>query len=133
MGNRDDHLIFDQILRDNGIIRLGEYDCDQIHEKMDYGEGSHSRNTPHHTEEGIREWVSSGHGSFWDSLFGNAWGHRYGDFIRVALGHIVLDEYWTAYTMESNPQRDRDEIFDMAYRTFCRRGYDTKRFRRKEE
>lgn len=133
MGNRDDHLRFDQILRDNGIIRLGEYDCDQVHEKMDYGEGSHSRNTPHHTEEGIREWVSSGHGSFWDSLFGNAWGHQYGDFIRVALGHIVLDEYWTKYTMESNPDRDRDEIFDMAYRTFVNRGYDTKRFRRKGE
>jgi len=95
MGNRSDHLWFDEILRENGIIKLGEYDCDQVHEKMDIGENGHSRNAPHHSEEGIRRWVNGGHDSFWDSLFGNVWGHRLGDFIRVALGHMILDEYWT--------------------------------------
>jgi hypothetical protein len=132
MGNRSDHLTFDEILREKGIIELGEYDCDQVHEKMDLGEGSHSRNSPHHSEEGIRRWVNGGHDSFWDSLFGDAWGHRYGEFIRVALGHIVLDEYWTKYTMNTDPQRDRDEVFEMAYRTFVNRGYDKARFRRRE-
>ena len=132
MGNRSDHLEFDGILRGKGIIKLGEYDCDQVHQKMDYGEGNHSRLTPHHSETGIRKWVSGGHDSFWDSIFGDAWGHNYCDFVRVACGHIVLDYYWTKYALNSDkPKKGKDEIMRLAFQTFIKKEYDKKRFLRK--
>ena len=132
MGDRGYHLQFDDVLRVKKIIKLGEYDCSQIHRKMDLGEDSHS-GSPLHSAEGVRKWVTGGHESFWDSLFGNAWYNTLGDFVRVAYGHILLDEYWTKYAMSADPQMERDKIFGLALRTFINRGYNTVRFRRRDE
>jgi len=35
--------------------------------------------------------------------------------------------------MNVDPERGRDEVFELAYRTFVNRGYDKARFRRREE
>jgi len=123
MGNRHDHLRFDDLLRDNGIINLSEYDCDQVHDRMDrdmYSHGGpwqHQENDPMHNEEGIKRWIRDGRDSFFDGFlsgltFGrkdsmNVHGHKLSDFLKVCYGHIVLDRYWrnivTHLSLVKNP------------------------------
>jgi len=137
------HLRFDEILRNHGIIELSEYDCDQVHDRMDrdmmrYG-GSrvHQERDPMHTEEGIREWINHGRDSILDRIRAQFIGrptlydHRLSDFLRVCLGHIVLDAYWAKYGMYDSDSRERDidEALDMAFQTYLRRGCKEKRFR----
>lgn len=140
MGRGNDHLRFDELLRDNGIIKLGEFDCDQVHDRMDrdmmsYGGPKHHQDRdPSHREGGIREWIRSGRDSFWDSFASilgfSFYDHRMSDFVRVCLGHIVLDEFWAKYDMEGDPQKTPDEVIELAFSTFQRRGHDTARFKR---
>lgn len=74
MGEGQDHLRFDRLLRDYGIIELDECDCDQVHDRMDGdmfrygGPWQHQERDPMHCEEGIRRWVRDGRDSFWDGI-----------------------------------------------------------------
>ena len=134
MGDGNDHLRFDRILRENGIIQIGDYECDEVHDRMDRdmpkhgGPWYHQDRDPHHQESGIREWIRSGRDSFWDSLFHGIWGHRDCDFIRVAYGHMVLDKYWAKYreSLESG-EKTSEEVIELSFRNFLDNGYDTLR------
>ena len=145
MGNRHDHLAFDELLRRNGHIEIRENDCDAVHDYMDYGSETHRRDAPVHTDEGIDRWIRDGRNSFWDNILSgtvvgltvgaidpvvNVHGHKLSDFKRVALGHLVLDEFWTKYRMNSNsPEKDTDEVMQHAFDAFIRRGLHRARFR----
>ena len=130
------HLRFDNLLRDNGIIEIGDNECDEVHDRMDRdmysygGPWQHQDSDPHHTESGIRDWVRSGRDSFWDSLFHGIWGHRDCDFVRVALGHMVLDQYWAKYREDlESGDRTNDEVIRLAFQHFLSEGYDSARAR----
>jgi hypothetical protein len=136
MPSGDVHLRFDSLLRDNGIIEIGDYECDEVHDRMDRemrkygGPWQHQDVDPHHTESGIRDWVRSGRDSVWDSLFHGIWGHRDCDFVRVALGHMVLDQYWAKYRAElESGDRTSGEVIELAFRHFLNEGYDSARSR----
>ena len=131
-----EHLRFDRILRENGVIELGDRECDEVHDRMDRdvhkygGPWLHQDRDPHHTEDGIRDWVRSGRDSVWDSLFHGVWGHRDCDFVRVALGHMVLDQYWAKYREDiESGEKTKDEVMELAFRHYCDYGYDSARSR----
>ena len=138
------HLRFDEILRNHGIIELSEYDCEEVHHRMDRdmmsngGPRVHQERDPMHTEEGIREWIEWGRDSILDRLRARAahgtptvYDHKLGHFLRVCLGHVVLDKYWAKYGMYDSDSREKDidEAIYMTFQTFLRHGYDKKRYR----
>jgi len=136
--------MFDRILRDHSIIELSEHNCDQVHNRMDRdmwnhdGSLHHQERDPYHNEEGIRDWIRHGRDCFWDNVFTllslgdntNVGDHVSSDFVRVAFGHIVLDNYWAKYKPElESGEKTSDEVVRRAFDEFCRQGYDSARFR----
>jgi hypothetical protein len=111
--NRRLHLKFDEYLREKGVITGYTY-ADKVHDRMDRDlkkYGSFHRDLDfYHCEEGIREWLQK-----WQHL---AYQETLTDYLRVALGHIVLDE------MNSRNKYNNDEKFiKSAYRSFARRRF----------
>ena len=104
---------------------------------MDCRSETYSRNNRVHSEEGIDAWIKDGLNSFWDHILSgltlgdaisvNVWGHKLPHFKRIALGHIVPDEFWTKYDINSDrPGKGADEVIQYA---FVRRGLHTRRYR----
>jgi hypothetical protein len=149
MPGRSMHLRFDEILQNNGIVSpdFSKHDREAVHDRMDRdmmdygGPKYHQDRDPMHNEEGIYDWINHGRGSFWDSIRAQFTGPptiydlRLSDFLRVCLGHLVLDQYWAKYGMYAPDKREKDidEALKMAFQTYRNRGYRERRFRYSDE
>jgi len=113
------HLNFDEYLREHGIITGYAY-ADKVHDRMDrdikkYGP-FHRELDYYHAEIGIRSWLQK-----WQHL---AYQETLTDYLRVALGHLVLDEMNSRYEYGSE-----EELIKSAYRSFIQRGFHRTFFR----
>jgi hypothetical protein len=115
------HLKFDEYLREHGVIRE-DTKTDTVHERMDkdhqiYGHWNHQYADYYHYINGIRNWTSKwSHLSCQDTLT---------DYVRVALGHLVLDEVWSKYKFESE-----EELIKTAYRSYAQRRFGRRHFKK---
>ncbi|MFP3984464.1 MAG: hypothetical protein ACLFU9_00375 [Candidatus Bathyarchaeia archaeon] len=122
MPTRRVHLKFDEYLREHAIITGYTY-AYKVHDRMDrdakkHGHWFHRETDFYHCEEGIREWLQK-----WQHL---AYQETLTDYLRIALGHLVLDE--VAYRF---PHKNEDELIKSAYRSFIQRGLHRKYFKEK--
>ena len=136
--------MFDRILRDHRIIELSEHGCGQVHSRMDRDTSDHGQSLHHqerdpcHNEESIKAWIKHGRYCFWENIITllslddetSVGGHALGDFVRVAFGHIMLDQYWAKYRLElESGEKTSDDVVKLAFDEFCRKGYDSARLR----
>lgn len=110
---RETHLKFDQYLIDHGIVYSRDFS--NIHDRKDrdlqiYGHWNHRDADYYHDITGIREWIRS-----WSHL---AYQETLTDYVRIALGHLVLDELWSNYDYD-----DDYELMKSAYMSFIKRGF----------
>jgi hypothetical protein len=108
------HLKFDEYLRAHGII-CKETLTNTVHERMDrdlqvHGHWDHRYIDYYHNIDGIRDWIRK-----WSHL-GNQ--ETLTDYVRVALGHLVLDEIHYR-----NEWKNEDDLIKRAYRSFVMRGF----------
>jgi len=119
MPTRRVHLRFDEYLIEHGIVN--EVDYSSVHERIDrlvkeYG-SAHRLLDEYHKEEGIRYlWLGK-----WQHL---AYQDTLTDYLRVALGHLALDEMASRYEYD-----DEYDLIKSAYRSYIQRGFDRKFFR----
>jgi len=71
-----------------------------------WGHWYHRELDPYHKEEGIRNWLRK-----WCHLADQ---ETLTHYLRVALGHLVLDEMWSEYG---------DELIKSAYRSYAQKGF----------
>jgi len=114
------HLKFDEYLREHGVI-CENTNTSAVHERMDrdlqtHGHWNHRYVDYYHDIDGIRAWVKK-----WSHL---GYQETLTDFVRVALGHLVLDEIQSQGKWE-----DKDDLMKRAYRSFVMRGFDRCYFR----
>ena len=108
-----------EYLEDHGIIHDYTF-ANTVHDRMDrdltYWGPEHREIDFYHSEEGVREWLRGfQHFAYQETLT---------DYLRVALGHLVLDD------IESRGEwEDEDDLIDRAYRSFIARGYHRKFYR----
>jgi len=118
--NRRVHLKFDEYLRQHGVIFDYTFAV-TVHARMDKGTkkfgADHRSFDFYHSEEGIREWLRGMTQAYQDTLT---------DYLRVALGHFVLD-----YIASRFPQPNEGELMRAAYRSFIQRGFHRKYFKEK--
>lgn len=110
---------FDDYLKDHGVIY--DRDCSTVHDRMDrdlqvFGHWSHQYEDYYHDIGGIRAWVRK-----WSHL---GYQETLTDYVRVALGHLVLDEMWSTREFA-----DEDELMKSAYRSYAQRGFGNCYFR----
>lgn len=121
MPSRRVHLMFDEYLIDHDIVSDRDYSI--VHDRMDrdvqyWGGFLHRELDPYHTEQGMRGWLRKWcHLAYQDTLT---------DYLRVALGHLVLDMMNSKYEYE-----DEDELIKSAYRSYAQRAFDRSFFREK--
>ena len=120
MPSRRVHLRFDEYLKEHGII-CGYTYADTVHDRMDrdtqvLGHWSHRDIDCYHDEEGIRDWVRS-----WSHL---GYQETLTDYLRVAMGHLVLDDMAFRF-----PNKSTEELIKSAYRSYIQRGYHKKYFK----
>jgi hypothetical protein len=115
------HLKFDEYLREHGVIRE-DTKTDTVHNRMDkdlqvYGHWNHQYADYYNYPNGIRNWIRK-----WSHL-----GHQdtLTDYVRVAFGHLVLDEMWYKYKFESE-----EELIKTAYRSYAQRGFGRCHFKK---
>jgi hypothetical protein len=114
------HLKFDEYLREHGVIRQ-ETKTDAVHARMDrdlqlHGHWNHQYEDYYHDINGIRDWIRKwSHLGYQDTLT---------DYVRVALGHLVLDEMWSKYEFESE-----EKLIKTAYRSYAQRGFGKRYFK----
>jgi len=119
MPDRRLHLKFDDYLKSKGIIN--EFtNGNSVHDRMDRGVDyfgpDHREIDYYHSEEGIRSWLSGfQHLAYPETLR---------DYLRIGLGHIVLDEIESRSTYY-----DEYDLLKRAYRSFIARGYHYKFYR----
>jgi len=114
------HLKFDEYLREHGIICINTM-TDTVHDRMDrdpqvHGHWNHRYEDFYHDLGGIRTWIRK-----WSRL---GYQETLTDYVRVALGHLVMDEMWSKYEYESEY-----ELIKSAYRSYIQRGFDRRLFR----
>ena len=114
MPSRSVHVQFDEYLAEHRII--SHWDYSTVHDRMDkdlqiYGHWNHRYEDFYHDIDGIREWIRS-----WSHL---AYPETKTDYVRVALGHLVLDEIKSRQEWE-----DEYDLIKRAYRSFIARGFD---------
>jgi len=106
------HLKFDDYLIEHGVVSDRNYSI--VHDRMDrdvqYFGKFHRELGGYHREKGIRDWLRS-----WCHL---AYQKTLTDYLRVALGHLVLDEMWSKYKYE-----DEYELIKSAYRSYAQKGF----------
>lgn len=113
MPNRRVHLKFDLYLKEHGVIHK-DVETAVVHDRMDrdvkkFG-SDHRWFSLYHREEGVREWLRKwAHLAYQDTLT---------DYLRVALGHLVLDDIASRY-----PNSSEDQLIKSAYRSFIQRGF----------
>ena len=115
MPSRRLHLEFDEYLRSHSII-CEDTIADSVHERMDrdvqvHGHWSHRYVDYYHDIDGIREWIKG-----WCHL---GYQETLTDYVRVALGHLVLDDVWSR-----REWTDEYDLIKRAYRSFIARGFD---------
>jgi hypothetical protein len=115
MANINEHLIFDIILKWEGIIS-DKTNTIKVHRFIDTKVPSH-----HHilddnlTEQKVRGWISKfAHLGYQKTLT---------DLVRVAYGHLIMDEVWT-----TNQNKSLIRILRKSYALFKRRGYNNKKY-----
>jgi hypothetical protein len=93
-------LKFDEYLKSHGIIFDYTF-AETVHMRMDKGTkkfgADHRTIDFYHSEEGIREWLKG--------MTQNAYQDTLTDYLRVALGHLVLD-----YIASRFPQLSEEEL-----------------------
>ena len=119
MPNRETHLEFDEYLKRHGVISDYTF-ADSVHRRMDRGikvfGADHRFIDFYHSEEGIREWLRGmSHLANQVTLT---------DYLRVALGHLVLDDMASRF-----PRKNTEELVKSAYRSFIQKGFDRKYFK----
>jgi len=119
MPSRRVHLKFDEYLKEHGVIHGYTY-ANTVHKRMDKDIivwGPEHRDIDfYHSEEGIREWLKGfSHLAYQETLT---------DYLRVAMGHSVLDDMASRYEYE-----DEYELMKSAYRSFIQRGFHKKYFK----
>lgn len=131
MPPRDYHLAFDEILRNNGII------CDDT-----YGDSVHKRLDKHSKKFGamhreIDEWHSTnGIRDFIDNLInglGTIYQETATDYIRIAYGHIVLDEIASQFKINFNcdyNELDWEEVFKEVFKEYKKFGFHKTKYHR---
>lgn len=122
MPTRRVHLKFDEYLREHGVI-CEDTKTEAVHSRMDrdlqkHGHWNHRYEDYYHHPDGIRDWIRK-----WSHL---GYQETLTDFVRVALGHLVLDEMWSKYEYENE-----DELMKSAYRSYAQRGFNRCHFREK--
>jgi hypothetical protein len=115
------HLKFDDYLIDHGIVSDRDYSI--VHDRMDrdiqiYGHWNHRYEDYYHDIDGIRDWIRK-----WSHL---GYQETLTYYVRVALGHLVLDEMWSKYEYENEY-----ELIKSAYRSYSQRGFSRCYFREK--
>jgi hypothetical protein len=120
MPSRRLHLEFDAYLREHNII-YEDTATNSVHDRMDrdllvYGHWSHRYVDYYHDIDGIREWIRG-----WSHL---GYQETLTDYVRVALGHIVLDDIWSR-----GRWKDEYDLIKRAYRSFIAKGFDKCYFR----
>lgn len=113
MPSRRLHLKFDNYLKEHDVIY--DRDCSVVHDRMDrdlqvFGHWNHQYEDYYHDIGGIREWIKK-----WSHL---GYQETLTDYVRVALGHLVLDEMWSKYEFDNE-----DELMKSAYRSYAQRGF----------
>jgi len=120
MPSRSVHLLFDDYLKERGILYEDSYG-DSVHDRMDrdlqiHGHWNHRYEDYYHDPKGIREWISGwAHLGYQETLT---------DYVRIAYGHLVLDE------IESRGEwYDVNNLLQRAYRSYVARGFHRKFYR----
>jgi hypothetical protein len=113
MPERRIHLKFDKYLVEHEIVADRDYST--VHDRMDrdlqiYGHWNHQYIDFYHNIDGIRFWLRG-----WAHL---AYQQTLTDYVRVALGHLVLDEKWHDYDFENDY-----ELMKTAYSSYVHRGF----------
>jgi len=76
-----------------------------------FGHWNHRYEDYYHDIKGIRDWIRKwAHLGYQETLT---------DYVRVALGHLVLDEIWSKQKWE-----DEYDLMKKAYKSFVARGFD---------
>ena len=119
MPSRRVHLKFDEYLKEHGVIHGYTY-ANTVHDRMDRGivvwGPDHREIDFYHSEKGIREWLRRfSHLAYQETLT---------DYLRVALGHLVLDNMASRF-----PRKNEEELTKSAYRSFIQRGFHRKYFK----
>ena len=108
------HLIFDEYLKQHEILLNTTYAV-SVHDRMDRGLTAYGPDHQiidfYHSEEGIRAWL--------DALPETTRQDTKTDYLRVALGHLMLDDM--KYRL---PDASDEELIKAAYRSFMQRGFD---------
>ena len=112
MPSRRTHLKFDEYLKEHNIL-CGYTHANMVHDRMDrdarmHGHWRHQELDYYHEKEGIRNWLRR-----WSHL---AYQETLTDYLREALGHLVLDDMKRRYDYPNE-----DELIKSAYR-FVQRG-----------
>ena len=77
-----------------------------------FGHWNHQHDDYYHDISGIRAWLRKWcHLAYQDTLT---------DYVRIALGHLVLDDIWYRYKDEN---MSHEEIIKSAYRSYAQRRY----------
>jgi len=119
MPSRRLHLKFDEYLKEHGVI--ADRDCSIVHDRMDrdiqvHGHWNHRYEDYYHDEWGVRDWIKKwAHLGYQETLT---------DYVRVALGHLVLDEIWS-----QDKTKSEEELMKSAYRSYAQRGFGNCYFR----
>lgn len=109
------HLRFDEYLREHNVI-CEDTVTNSVHSRMDrdiqvFGHWNHRYEDYYHDIKGIRDWIRKwAHLGYQETLT---------DYVRVALGHLVLDEIWSKQKWE-----DEYDLMKKAYKSFVARGFD---------
>jgi hypothetical protein len=119
MPSRRVHVKFDKYLIAHGLV--GERNYLTVHARMDrdlqiHGHWNHRYEDFYHDVNGVRAWIRK-----WSHL---GYQETLTDYVRVALGHLVLDEMWSKYEYENEY-----ELIKSAYRSYVQRGFDRCLFR----
>ena len=125
MPSRKIHLRFDEVLREKGIISE-DTDGNSVHNRMDkqvnnYG-ANHRVEDPFHSAEGIRESIDNMVNSF-----GTIRQKTATDYVRIAYGHLCLDNMTTKLKNEndwSNGDIDWEIVFQRTYNYYKTKGFD---------
>ena len=81
-----------------------------------YGPWNHQYASYYHRDDGIRDWIRS-----WSHLANQ---ETKTDYVRVALGHLVLDEMRSKYKSKSE-----EELIKTTYRSYAQRRFGKRYFK----
>lgn len=109
MPKRSVYLMFDDFLKQEGIVRLRDFSI--VHDWMDSYCGINNRNIYSEIDvDDVRAWVLEKSGSMDDALVT--------DFLRIAFGHLFLNLFSYGFVFA-----DESEFMKRALEGYIARGY----------